>query len=168
METNERKRSLIAAVGQPWMRDLAFGSHVVRHLQKSSLPDGVEVRDLSFNPIAAMQILEDGHYAAVVFVTAAAARRPVGQVYRRRPDGREVSRDEVHAHIGDSVMGSVSLESLLIICGYRRVLPEHTTIVEIEPEDETWGPELSPGAEALVVQAAELALAQLRCGMMDW
>lgn len=167
METNESKRSLIAAVGQPWMRDLAFGSHVVRHLQQRSLPDRVDVRDLSFNPIAAMQIIEDGHYASVVFVTAAATGRPPGQLYRGKPDARLPSREEVHAHIGDSVMGSVSLESLLLICRYRGILPEHTAIVEIEPEDQTWGPELSAGAEALVAAAGDLALAELCCGMMD-
>lgn len=149
-------RSLIAAVGQPWMRDLAFGSHVIRHLKTTAPP--VDVADLSFNPITACQFIEDGGYGSIVFVTSRAAGRERGVIYEITPERTASLPADVHAHIGDAVMGSVSLETLLVLCRFRSALPERTLILEVEPEDESWGPELSPALQKLVAPAATLAL----------
>lgn len=154
-------RALIAAVGQPWMRDLAFGSHVVRRLHEQTLPTDVDAHDLSFSPIAAVQMIEDGRYDRAVFVTANAEGRAPGRIYERAVEVPPVSREELHARIGDSVMGCVSLETLLIICDVRGILPPGSTIVDVEPEDEGWGPELSDSVAPLVGEAARLALARV-------
>ena len=153
------KRSLIAGIGQPWMRDLAFGSHVVRFLASRS-GIGASVLDLSFSPIAACQLIEDGAYRRVVFVTSRAAGRPRGIVYEATAYDPVTDSGRIHAHIGDAVMGSVSLETLLVVGRYRGLFPEPPAIIEIEPEDETWGPDLSEAAQALVEPAATLALAR--------
>lgn len=154
-------RALIAAVGQPWMRDLAFGSHVVRRLQEQPLPKDVDAHDLSFSPITAVQMIEDGHYDRAVFVSASAEGRAAGRIYEQAVEVPRVSREELHARIGDSVMGCVSLETLLIICHARGILPGGSTIIDVEPEDESWGPELSDGVAPLVDDAARLALARV-------
>ena len=151
--------SLIAGIGQPWMRDLAFGSHVVRFLASRS-GISASVLDLSFSPIAACQLIEDGRYRKVVFVTSRAAGRPRGIVYEATADDRVTDSDRIHAHIGDAVMGSVSLETLLVIARYRGLFLQPPAIIEIEPEDDTWGPDLSAAAQALVEPAAKLALAR--------
>lgn len=157
-------RALIAAVGQPWMRDLAFGSHVVRRLQERLLPPDVDAEDLSFSPIAAVQLIEDGRYDRAVFITANAEGRRSCEIYERPAHVRRVSPEELHARIGDSVMGCVSLETLLIICEARGILPADSTIIDIEPEDEGWGPELSDGAASQVDEAARIALARVADG----
>lgn len=154
-------RALIAAVGQPWMRDLAFGSHVVRCLEQQPLPPGVDARDLSFSPITAVQMIEDGHYDRAVFVTANPEGRRTGAIYEHPVQVPPVSREELHARIGDSVMGCVSLETLLIICHARGILPPGSTVIDVEPEDDGWGPELSDGVAPLVGEAARLALARV-------
>ena len=150
--------SLIAAVGQPWMRDLAFGCHVVRRLEGERLPAGLEVRDLSFGPIAAFQAIREGGYRRIVFVTSRAAGRTRGRLYRVRPSRRRVPAAEIHARIGDSVMGCISLENLVVLCRHYRALPREVTVIEAEPEEDGWGPELSPGVEPLVAPAARLAM----------
>lgn len=157
-------RALIAAVGQPWMRDLAFGSHVVRSLQEKMLPPDIDAQDLSFSPITALQMIEDGHYDRAVFVTASTEGRRTGEIYEEPVQVRRVSRDELHARIGDSVMGCVSLETLLIICEARGILPPGSSVIAVEPEDEGWGPELSDGVASLVDEAARRALARVDAG----
>lgn len=160
-------RALIAAVGQPWMRDLAFGSHVVRWLEQRDLPPDVDAKDLSFSPITAVQMIEDGNYDRAVFVTANACGRRCGGVYESPVRVPEVSREELHARIGDSVMGCVSLETLLIICAAREILPRGSTIIDVEPEDDGWGPELSEGVSPLVEPAARRALERVIGGATE-
>lgn len=151
-------RALIAAVGQPWMRDLAFGSHVVNYLQTQALPEDVDARDLSFSPLAALEIIEDAAYSAVVFITATQEGRRRGDIFEKPVVLPSISSEELHARIGDCVMGCVSLESLLILCDARGVLPRGAAIIDIEPEDDGWGPELSEAVEPLVVPVAQRAL----------
>ena len=158
-------RGLIAGVGQPWMRDLAFGSHVIRHLKSVRRPETVDVLDLSFNPITGCQMIEDGRYSTIVFVTARAAGRAHGAVYEVAPDRRPLPTEAVHAHVGDAVMGSVSLDTLLVLCRFRALLPESATVLEVEPVDESWGPDLTPAVQALVGPAADLGISRISAAL---
>lgn len=151
-------RALIAAVGQPWMRDLAFGSHVVTYLERQKLPEHVDVRDLSFSPLAALEIIEDAGYSAAVFITSNQEGRACGEIFERAVNVPAISPKELHARIGDCVMGCVSLDSLLILCNARGVLPQQSAILDIEAVDDGWGPELSDQVEPLVPLVASRAL----------
>ena len=151
-------RVLIAGVGQPWMRDLAFGCHVVRRLQGAGAPTEVDVLDLSFGAVAAVQLLRDQTYRRAVFVTARAAGRAPGRLYERRSEAAACPPDEVQARIGDALMGSVSLDTLLVVWGHFGPFPSEVRVIEVEPADETWGPDLSPQVDRLVERAARRAL----------
>ncbi|MDQ6799570.1 MAG: hypothetical protein M3041_01900 [Acidobacteriota bacterium] len=129
----------------------------MRHLAGWEI-EGVTALDLSFSPIAASQLIAEGLYARVVFVTSRAAGRERGVIYERPMRYSSPTAEEVHAHIGDAVMGCVSLETLLVLCEFHHLLPEQTTIIDVEPEDQMWGPDLSPALQKLVQPAADLAL----------
>jgi len=150
-------RSLIAGIGTPWLRCLPFVSHVVRFLHSRG-DAGPSVLDLSFSPIAACQLIEEGDYGRVVFVTSRAAGRARGILYEMPATDEKPDSSDIHAHIGDAVMGSVSLETLLVVGRYRRLFSHPPAIIEIEPEAQSWGPDLSEGAQSLVEPAAALAL----------
>lgn len=155
-------RKLVAAVGQPWMRDLAFGSHVVEHLlSRGGLPPAVDAIDMSFGPITAFQMIQDGAYGQIVFVTARASGRARGTIYESAVELPAITPAELQLRIGDCVMGCISLESLLYLCRRYETLPNDSAIVDIEPEDDTWGPELSDSVAPLVEPAARLALQRL-------
>ena len=155
-------RALIAGVGQPWMRDLAFGCHVVRRLRDTGRPRGVDVLDLSFGAVAAVQLLRDQPYRRAVFVTARAGGRRRGRLYERRECAVARGPEEVQAHIADALMGSVSLETLLIVWTHFGTLPAEVRVIEVEPADETWGPDLSPAVDRLVERAAGRAIRAAR------
>jgi hydrogenase maturation protease len=151
-------RVLVAGVGQPWMRDLAFGCHVVRRLQSAGAPRGIDVLDLSFGAVAAVQSLRDQTYRRAVFVTARAAGRLPGRLFERRGKPLPCRPDEVQARIADALMGSVSLDTLLVVWSHFGALPPEVTVIEVEPTDETWGPDLSPQVDRLVERAAGRAV----------
>lgn len=155
-------RVLIAGVGQPWMRDLAFGCHVVRRLQGVDAPSGIDVLDLSFGAVAAVQLLRDQPYRRAVFVTARAGGRPPGRLYERQGKTLPLRADEVQARIADALMGSVSLDTLLVVWSHFGAFPPEVRVIEVEPTDESWGPDLSPQVDRLVERAARRAVQAAR------
>ena len=149
-------RVLIAGVGYTFLHDLSFGPVVIRRLQEMDWPRGVEVTDLSQSPIAVYQQLSERHYDKIIFIGAVKRERPVGSVYLYRPDGPLPAEEEIEARIGEGVSGTVSLDSTVIVCRYFGALPVDTLVVEVEPEDESWGEGFSLKVAAAVDEVIEL------------
>jgi hydrogenase maturation protease len=140
---------LIAGVGYTNLRDLSVGPFLVPRLREMDWPEGVEVDDWSFGPIAVVQRLQDrpGYYDRIVFVSAAERGREPGSVYRGKWEGHLPDPAEIQDRMGEAVTGVISLDNLLVITQHFGVLPSEVIVVEVEPLDTGWGPAFSPPVE---------------------
>lgn len=156
-------RTLIAGVGYRNLRDLSAGNAVVDALLPLAWPPGVEVEDLSYGPMDAIFRLREARFARLIVVAGAArAWRLPGEVYRRRWRYEPESPEMVQARVAEAVTGVISLDNLLVICAHFAALPPEVIVIEIEPEDDSWGEGFSPR----VARAVERIVARLRteCG----
>ncbi len=161
-----RAQVLIAGVGYPYLRDLSVGPVLVPELRELDWPEGVEVEDLSFGPIAVVQRFEamSEPYDRVVFLSAAQRGRQPGRVYSYRWDGTLPNAEEIQGRIAEAVMGVISLDNLLIIAGHFGVLPDDVVVVEVEPEDTGWGPGFTPSIEEALREVIETVRAAATAG----
>lgn len=156
---------LIASVGYTFLHDLSFGPVIIRRLQEMAWPAGVEVTDLSQSPIAAYQQLSECQYDKIIFIGAVKRERPAGSLHFYRPDGPLPAEEEIQARIGEGVSGTVSLDSTVIVCRYFGVLPADTLVVEVEPEDESWGDGFTPSVDASMEKVIEIVRREAGAGV---
>lgn len=156
---------LIAGVGYTFLHDLSFGPVIIRRLQEMAWPAGVEVTDLSQSPIAVYQQLSERQYEKVIFVGAVRRDRAPGIIHCSRPDGPLPAEEEIQARIGEGVSGTVSLDSTVIVCRYFGVLPADTLVVEVEPEDESWGDGFTPSVDASMEKVIEIVRREAGAGV---
>lgn len=159
---------VVAALGHGWLRDQAFGLHVLAELRRRGVrrgggPNrGVELVDWSFGTIAAFQKLSERRYDRAIFVSGTARGRAPGSLHRFIPAACLPPRDEVHARVADCVMGLVSVDNLVILGRYYGALPDDVVLVEAEPADETWGDRLSPDVTRVLDAGVEAVLQEIR------
>src|SRR5262245_62855692 len=94
-------RVLVAGVGYRNLRDHSLGVAVADRLASYQWPTPVSVEDLSFNPIAVVQRLEDDapedRFTRAIFISATSrAGRLPGAVTVYRWDGILPSDEEIH------------------------------------------------------------------------
>jgi hydrogenase maturation protease len=148
---------LIAGVGYHHLRDLSVGPELVPRLRQLDWPEGIEIEDLSFGPIAVVQWLEEkpGYYERMVFVSSVERMRRRGSIHLYRWPGLLPEAAEIQERIGEAVMGVISLDNLLIIGQHFQVLPAEVMVVEVEPEDTGWGLGFTPCVEAALEEVIE-------------
>lgn len=151
---------LIGGVGYTFLRDHSVGPELARLLAALSWPQGVQVEDLSYGPIAAVHHLRETLRPEdrVILIGSAKRDRTPGEVYRYRWDGLLPEDAEIQARVVEAVTGVISLDNLLIVATRFGALPRDVLVIEVEPEDESWGPGFTPGVE----QAIEKVIALVR------
>ncbi len=116
------------------MSDLSVGPNLLPDLVATDWGPGIEVEDLSYGPIAVVQNFEDRPpYDRMVFLSAVQRDRVPGDFYRSEYNAKLPSDEEIQARIGEAVTGVISLENLLVIAQYFRVLAPEVIVVELEP-----------------------------------
>ena len=158
-------RVLIAGIGYTFLRDISLGPVVIQRLHEMAWPAGVEVTDLSQSPIAVYQQLSGHRYDKVIFVGAVRRERAAATIHCYRPDGPLPAEEEIQARIGEGVSGTVSLDSTVIVCRYFGALPADTLVVEVEPEDESWGDGFSPSVGGCVERVIDLVRREALAGV---
>lgn len=162
-----QRRVLVAGVGYGNLCDLSVGPAVAARLRRHRWPAGVYVADLSVGAVLALHWLQQQPaFDAAVFVTAAVRGDAPGTVRRfdwRAPAARA---EDVQARVADAVTGVIDLYGMLTVLGYFSALPRRVRVVEVEPRDQTWGPDLSAPVmrcldrlETLVREEVEVLLA---------
>lgn len=148
---------LVSGIGYSNMSDLSFGRVLLERLENMDWSENVRVEDLNFGPIMIYQWLEETpvKFDKMVLLHAAKRGRAPGTLEVFRWDAPKLSVDEIQQSIGEAVTGVLSMENLLIICRHFGVLPEEVVIVEIEPEWEDFGMELSPTVAARADEAID-------------
>lgn len=144
------KRVFIGGVGYTNLRDLSVGPLVVPELAHETWPDGVEIDDLSIGgPISAvLRFGEALPYDRVVLFGGVGRGRKPGQVYAYRWDGVLPDSDEIQGCVTEAVTGIISIDNLLIVGGHFGIWPADTIVVEVEPREDDWGPQMSETVRA--------------------
>jgi len=138
---------LVAGVGYPLLGDLALGTVVAYRVAEWNLP-GVAVADCSHTPVAAYQTITDGEHETVVLIGSekrggelndGTPSETPGAIHERDAGDYEVPEEELIGRIGESAMGSNTVENVLLVSGALGDLPEDTRIITVEPGYDSWG-----------------------------
>jgi hydrogenase maturation protease len=157
---HERGHTLVGAVGYRFLRDHSAAMVALDRLAAEDWPDGVVIEDASYGPIALVPRLEEGGFRRAILLGAVARPgRAPGTVTVYRWDGVLPGRDDIQAAVTEAVTGVISLDNALVITRHFRALPEDAIVIEIEPETEAFGEELTPRVEEAVGRACALVRA---------
>lgn len=157
----DRMRTLIGIVGYRTLRDHSAPFVILDRLEARAWPSDVTVEDISYNPIAVIQWLqeqpEEARFTRAVLVSALErAGRAPGTIEAYRWDRRLPTDDLVQQAITDAVTGIIAIENSVIAAAWFRALPPEVAIVEIEPRDHAFGFELSDPVAAAIDSACTL------------
>ena len=153
------ERTLVAGVGYCHASDLSVGPFLAERLRREAWPNGVDVDDLSYGPVAVAQTLEDATpaYGRIVFVAAVDRGLPPGSVRSYRWDGVLPGPDEVQARVGQAITGIVDLDNLLVVVRQFGALPPTVFVVEVQPEHQEFGTTFSDTIQSQLDEIARIA-----------
>lgn len=154
-------RVIVGGVGYPDLCDYSVGIEIQERLSLRDAPPHVVVEDLSYNPIAIIQRLDDepdGERFGRCVVVSAVKRgdRPAGTVSAYRWDGELPSHAEIQRAVTDAVTGIIAVENTLVISRFFGALPEDVVVVEIEPLTHEFGAAFSAEVGRVFDEACEL------------
>jgi hydrogenase maturation protease len=160
-------RTLVGGIGYRDLRDHSIGVMVSDCLQQRRWPAHVVIEDLSYNPIAVVQRLQDEapdqRFDRVILVGA--TQRPgrtAGTITAFRWDGALPEDRALQAAVAEAVTGVIALDNTLMIARYFGGLPFDVIVVDIEPElhefGDTLGPVLAPRFDEVCDLVSRLAI----------
>ena len=173
-------RIIVAGVGYRNLRDHSSGTVVADRLLARAWDDDVVVEDLSYNPVAVVQRLEDEpperrFTRAVVIAAVERGNRPPGAVSAYRWDSVLPDDDEVQRAVTEAVTGVIALDNTLVVTRHFGGLPDEVVVIEVEPGIQEFGESFSEPVAQVIDHVCELAVtmatdasavAQLpRCGL---
>ncbi len=150
---------LIAGVGHPNLKDLSFGQVLLPFLEKQKWAKDFDLENLSFGAIAVLQWFQDhpGKYDRVVFVSAAEREgRAPGTLDVTKWNFAPLDEEVVQECVAESVTGIISLDNLMQILQFFKVLPPEVFVLDLEPVDSEIGFECSPEITARFDEFAEI------------
>lgn len=157
---HERGHTLVGAIGYRFLRDHSASMVALDRLTTEDWPSGVIVEDVSYGPIALVPRLEEGGFRRAILLGAVSRPgRAPGTVTVYRWDGVLPGRDDIQVAVTEAVTGVISLDNALVITRHFRALPDDTIVIEIEPETEAFGEELTPRVEEAVARTCALVRA---------
>ena len=148
-------RVIVAGVGYRNLRDHSVGTAVADRLLTRRWRGDVVVEDLSYNPIAVVQRLEDEPVddrftRAVIVAAVERGNRPPGTITAYRWDGVLPADEEIHRAVTEAVTGVIALDNTLVVTRHFGGLPEDVVVVEVEPAVQEFGDDFSePVADAI-------------------
>lgn len=155
-------RALIGGVGYPDLSDHSLSWAVVDALEHRHLPEGVLVEDVSYNPVAFAQRLDDeppdDRFDHVVLVSAVERGRAPGTVTAYRWDCQLPAAEEIQRAVTDAVTGIIYLDNTLVVAGHLKALPNSVTVIEVQPGVEAFGEPMSGPVAAVLGAVCEAAV----------
>jgi hydrogenase maturation protease len=156
-------RVIVAGVGYRNLRDHSIGVAVADRLLDRAWSADVVVEDLSYNPIAVVQRLEDEAVEtrftrAVVVAAVERGNRPPGAVTAYRWDGVLPSDEEIQRAVTEAVTGVIALDNTLVVTRHFGGLPDEVVVIEVEPGVQEFGEDFSEPVAKVMDQVCELAV----------
>jgi hypothetical protein len=128
-------RTIVGIVGYyGFVRGYPLGPELMERLRALPWPDGVELREMNWGPVAILQDFEAAAHKPdrVVLVGALDRGLPHGTVSRRRWAGGALDPGAVQRRMFEAVTGVISLDNLLVIGAQFGVWPRETCTVELQ------------------------------------
>jgi hydrogenase maturation protease len=150
----ERAKILILGIGNILLRDEGVGVRVIEYLQQREIPNDVELLD---GGTAGADLLE--HICGrekVIVIDAMQADYPPATIVRLTP------KDLVPADVPQLSMHSLDLPQTLVMADLLGCPAKEVVIFAIQPEKVECGMELTPAIQAVVPQAAQLVLEEIK------
>ena len=156
-------RVIVAGIGYRNLRDHSVGIAVTDRLLERAWPGDVVVEDLSYNPIAVIQRLEDEppgqrFTRAVVVGAVERGNRPPGSVVAYQWDGILPSDEGIQRAVTEAVTGVIALDNTLVVARYFGGLPDEVVVIEVEPGVQEFGEDFSEPVAKALDQVCELAV----------
>lgn len=162
MPGSDRPRVLVGGVGYTNLRDLSFGPIMVERLQRTDWRPGVDIEDLSAGAIHEVHVLQDRRpYDAAILISGVRRGGAPGTVRSYRWEHVARTTDEIQERVSEALVGIIGLDTLLTVLDHFGALPADTWIVEVEPRDEDWGPELSPPVDLVLEDVERMVRRQI-------
>jgi len=156
------RRVLVGGVGYTNLRDLSVGPLLVERLRQTSWPPGVDIEDLSAGAIHEVHLLQSRQpYDAAILISGVRRGGPAGKVRAYRWDHTPRTSDEVQERVSEALVGIIGLDTLLTVLDHFGALPADTRIVEVEPKDEDWGPDLSVPVGSVMAEVERVVRDQI-------
>lgn len=148
MTTAASVRVIVAGLGYRNLRDHSVGVAVTDRLEQEAWPPGVLVEDLSYNPIAVVQRLDDEpadqrFERAIVVAAVERNGRAPGTIVAYRWDGVLPVEEEIHRAVTEAVTGVIAVDNTLVVARHFGALPEEVVVVEVEPAVHEFGDSFS-------------------------
>ena len=158
----ETGRTLVGGIGLPWLRDLDFGTQWVNQVVDLEWPSHVIVEDMSYAAHRVLHRLQEVRPSKVVLVGCMPRREdPPGTIRRYPLDLTPPDDDEVQDRLSEAAMGIIDLDHTLAVVRYYGEFPADTIVIEVEPEDDSFGLGFSDAVEATVQPVLELVRQEL-------
>ncbi len=150
--------TLVGGIGLPWLRDLDFGTNWLARAAELEWPDDVVLEDLSYSAHRVLHRLQELEPAQVILLGCMPrGGDPAGAIRQYRLGDLPAADDEeVHDRLAESVGGIIDLDHTVAVCRHWGALPDDTVIIEVEPEDRSFGWGFSPPVEEAVVEVVSL------------
>lgn len=138
---------LVAGVGYPLLGDLAVGTVIAYRVANAALP-GVAVADCSNTPVAAYQTITEGDHETLIVVgpekrggelNDGTPSEDPGEIHEHAPDDFDAPDDRLVELVGESAMGSNTVENVVVVTRALGELPAETHVLTVEPGYDSWG-----------------------------
>lgn len=154
-------RVLIGGVGYRHLRDHSFGVVLTDALAADDWPSHVIVEDISYNPIAVVQRLQDeppsgGFDLGIIAGALQRPERVPGTLVVYRWDQVLPRAELIHEAVAEAVTGIISLDNTLIVARHFAALPATVVVVELEPDAHECGDQLTPHVASALERAREV------------
>lgn len=140
------KNVFIGTVGYHNLGNHSIGPALLPRLHTLAWPEGVEVDELNWGPIAVVQKFQSLPVPYDRVILLAALERPerrIGDITVFSWRGKLPDEELIQRCVGDAVTGVISVENLLVIGEYFRIWPAEMIVVDVEPGPEQAGEELT-------------------------
>ena len=144
---------LVLGIGNVLMGDEGVGVHVVRHLEKTGVPEGVELLDGGTSSFLLLEPMQRAR--KVILIDATLDNQPPGTVRRLTP---RFSTDYPRTLTAHDIGLKDLLDTFYLLQGPMDVVLFAVSIASLQEI----GMELSPEIEARVPEIGELVLGELR------
>ena len=128
-------RTIIGIVGYfGFIRGYPLGPELMERLRAQPWPDGVEIREMNWGPVAIVQDFQAQPVKPERMVLVGALDRglPTGTVTCRHWLGGALALEAVQHRMFEAVTGTISLDNLLVIGTHFDIWPSATYTVELQ------------------------------------
>ncbi len=148
-----RSKVLVLGVGNVLLKDEGIGVHVIRALADLQLPGHIVLHNGGVAGIDLLEIIQQ--FDRLIIVDSLEAGAVAGTIFRFQPHEVE---NMLREH--KTSLHQVDLMETLKIARFLDQCPE-TVIIGVQPQDMTWGLELTPALQEKIPQIIDIVRKEL-------